>query len=686
MRYLAPLLLFGLTLILGCGGEEPVEEPIDKKPVEKIEFKRSKVQNCHFEGHVDGVIDEVKLTPIMAWADLKNAKQLLPFGDAFLALDEVGLKMLNPNDESTLVILEAQPTSNIVSIASDAENVFIASDTSGRIQVRKHRLENDMLDAGSVMLTVSDVLSLTLSVDSESNLIIAVGETEEEAINSEFARDGKTIQGAILRINPDDPMTPIPSNPSYGASPGQVFAVGVRNPAGCTLDHKDNIWCADMGPTSAEIHRVKKASNLGWPEFDGSACARSPNCKLQLDQIPQAKFERKDASCGIIMGSLYASAENPVLQKTIYFANTCENQIHALLLASPDRYWWDGPTGKVEGKITGMGSDKEGNVFVLSEKGIYKIGIKNDGTFPKRISESGCFGEKGKTKGMIPYDVKAVLWTDGATKDRWIEIPPNTMIDVSDPAKLVFPEGSVLAKNFSFIIEDELVVKETRVMVKGAFGWEFHTYKWNEDGSDADLLSEKDDAQLTTTFREESLQVRHLFPDRANCRMCHGLDLQVLGPRLDQMDKTFTIQGNAFDGLTLLKDVKYIPADAKVDVPIPDYEDESVSVEKRARAFLHTNCAHCHRPGGWKPSSLEMDLRFETSFIDTKTCDIQASSGSILVQNPRISPGDAKGSVLYQRLTDLGLDQMPPIGRSVIPEAGAEVVKAWINNMESCPE
>ena len=31
-----------------------------------------------------------------------------------------------------------------------------------------------------------------------------------------------------------------------------------------------------------------------------------------------------------------------------------------------------------------------------------------------------------------------------------------------------------------------------------------------------------------------------------------------------------------------------------------------------ARAYLHGNCGHCHRPGGWTPPDLDMDLLFTT--------------------------------------------------------------------------
>lgn len=138
-------------------------------------------------------------------------------------------------------------------------------------------------------------------------------ETKSEAIESEYASDGKTIQGAVLRIDPDNPRVPIANNPEYGDTSGLVFAIGVRHPGGCVLDSKAQLWCADQGPKYAELHRVRNASNLGWPEFDGSTCARRENCKFLLDRIPQAKFERKDDTCGVILGSAYSGTQHSAL-------------------------------------------------------------------------------------------------------------------------------------------------------------------------------------------------------------------------------------------------------------------------------------------------------------------------------------------------------------------------------------
>ena len=49
---------------------------------------------------------------------------------------------------------------------------------------------------------------------------------------------------------------------------------------------------------------------------------------------------------------------------------------------------------------------------------------------------------------------------------------------------------------------------------------------------------------------------------------------------------------------------------------VPD--DESASLEDRARGYLHVNCAHCHQPKGWsRPADEGLDLRYEVPFANT---------------------------------------------------------------------
>ena len=87
--------------------------------------------------------------------------------------------------------------------------------------------------------------------------------------------------------------------------------------------------------------------------------------------------------------------------------------------------------------------------------------------------------------------------------------------------------------------------------------------------------------------------------------------------------------------------------------------DATQTLDKRARAWLHTNCAQCHRPGGLTPSP--MDLRYATPLAATLACTVVPQSGS--PGQPPGLPGNTttgfepRGHKRYQSAD--GLDQQP---------------------------
>src|SRR5688572_33459749 len=51
--------------------------------------------------------------------------------------------------------------------------------------------------------------------------------------------------------------------------------------------------------------------------------------------------------------------------------------------------------------------------------------------------------------GVQGFTPQYPLWSDGATKRRWISLPPGTAIDASRPAAWDFPRGTKFWKEFS---------------------------------------------------------------------------------------------------------------------------------------------------------------------------------------------------------------------------------------------
>jgi hypothetical protein len=103
--------------------------------------------------------------------------------------------------------------------------------------------------------------------------------------------------------------------------------------------------------------------------------------------------------------------------------------------------------------------------------------------------------------------------------------------------------------------------------------------------------------------------------------------------------------------------------------PVTRPADVTQTFESRARGYLAANCAHCHRPGGARPTR---DLRWETPLASTMLCT-----------DTELVPGSPSTSVLYQRIT--ARPGMPPLATLVVDAFAVDLIGRWISGMASCP-
>jgi hypothetical protein len=222
-------------------------------------------------------------------------------------------------------------------------------------------------------------------------------------------------------------------------------------------------------------------------------------------------------------------------------------------------------------------------------------------------------------------------------------------------------------------------------MIRRSWGWEFHGYAWDEDGADARLLDDGQSVPLLTSQAGAPTIVSHTFPSRDECGYCHGTgDNHALGPRLDQLARILDYDGIERSQLDALAELGMFDGPLPDVAPIADYTDEDAADEPRARAYLHANCGHCHRPGGWTPPDLDMDLRWTTPLAETRLCGIRPQYSSTFSAEYRVAPGEPSDSLVWLRVSSRGPWQMPPVATS-IPDPHAAVVRAWIEGLTDCP-
>lgn len=117
---------------------------------------------------------------------------------------------------------------------------------------------------------------------------------------------------------------------------------------------------------------------------------------------------------------------------------------------------------------------------------------------------------------------------------------------------------------------------------------------------------------------------------------------------------------------------------------LPRTDNSSVDLNTRARAYLHSNCASCHRPGGVGVG--QIDFRFSTNDADMGVCNVTPTQDNLGVSGARLlKPGDPASSLLTLRMNRRGTSQMPPIGSNVIDADGVALIEDWIRSMNACP-
>jgi uncharacterized repeat protein (TIGR03806 family) len=279
--------------------------------------------------------------------------------------------------------------------------------------------------------------------------------------------------------------------------------------------------------------------------------------------------------------------------------------------------------------------------------------------------------------GLIPYAPNAPFFSDGASKARWLALPDGQRIVIGANNDFDFPNGSVLMKNFSL----GATLVETRLFMRHSDGaWAGYTYEWNAGGTDATRVVGGKTVQVAGQTWD--------FPSEAQCLQCHTVAAgRTLGMEVGQLNGDFAYPtGRTANQLTTLNSIDMLtPALILPPAQLPVIPDPfgNAALGLRARAYLHTNCANCHQPGGSAQS--DIDFRYTTALIATNACDVTPTLGDLGITNPRIiAPGSAARSVVIARVNRVGTDAMPPLGRHIIDTAGVQLLTNWVNGLTTC--
>jgi hypothetical protein len=265
------------------------------------------------------------------------------------------------------------------------------------------------------------------------------------------------------------------------------------------------------------------------------------------------------------------------------------------------------------------------------------------------------------------------LWSDGADKQRWIQLPEGKTIDASKMDDWTFPVGTKTWKEF--VVAGKRV--ETRFMWKVREDrWLQASYVWSEDGTKA---VRGEGSELVVSGQAWSV------PKTGDCNSCHeGRKDKVLG------FEAVNLALPGASGLTLaalVEEQRIAPAPARAEVTIPD---DGTGRSAPALAWMHTNCGvSCHGPNDGAIGG-RVGLRLRLAWDDLASArplaewDARATTLGVAAKGAdwdgklRVAPGDPAASLLVDLVETRGAGQMPKVGTRVVDRAGASAVRAWI--------
>jgi hypothetical protein len=458
----------------------------------------------------------------------------------------------------------------------------------------------------------------------------------------------------------------------------EFWAIGFRNPHRMTYDPPTRrIWAGDVGDaTIEEVDVVEKGCNYQWRWKEGSRDhGPRPKKVVGTEKGPIWEYDRSQGYC-VIGGYVYRGQQcAPDLTGKYVFGDlsgaiwALEEEpgkpVRAVRLATLPQ----APNVSYGAGLTSFGVDQKNELYLLQfgdEGHIFKLARAEHAPVPPPalLSQTGAFTDLATlepAKGLVAYDVTSPLWSDGASKKRWISAPRAAQFTERDAWR--FAPGTVFVKHF----ERDGRRLETRILVVGEEVYGL-TYRWREDQKDAELLA---------GTRPEQGPGGWTFPSRDDCLKCHTSQAGwVLGGRTRQLAKG--------DQLERLKKagVVAVPAGARVE-SLVDPRDESAPLEARVRSYLDANCMHCHAPNGsargW------FDARATTPLAETGILDGDVAEALGLQDARVVRSGDPSRSVLLERLRRSDERRMPPLAVARTDEAGAALIEQWVRSLPKTP-
>lgn len=318
-----------------------------------------------------------------------------------------------------------------------------------------------------------------------------------------------------------------------------------------------------------------------------------------------------------------------------------------------------------------------------------------DPVAPSRLSETGLYAAGSVDvvdSRNRPFSPQYPLWTDGASKSRWIYLPLGTTIDATDPLGWVFPVGTRFWKEFRFGGRKV----ETRMLWRTSESrWLFASYHWNDAQTEADLAPPEGLRNVV----EVAPGRFHSIPAVSDCAACHGSKrpgplafnaLQLSTDRDPNAIHREPLRSDMATLATLSRSGLLSPAPPELIRTPPRIR----TTDPQTRALLGyfmANCGTCHNRTGEigpdAPSLHYSDLAVEDGDDVMRRLaqhhtmwQVPEQRDGASVMLDRTAP--ERSAMLARMRSRRPSSQMPPLGTVVRDEEAIAAIEKWIGGRQ----
>lgn len=549
-----------------------------------------------------------------------------------------------------------------------------------------------------------------LAFGADGMLYIASGDGTGDSDTLDSGQDVDNLLGSVLRIDVDHPTDERPysippDNPFVeleGARP-EIWAIGLRNPWRMSVDRKTgDLWVGNNGQDQWETaHLIRRGDNCGWSVFEGSHPFYLHRQRGPTPIVPPTIEHPHSEFRSLTGGVVYYGSALPELDGTYVYGDYATGKIWGARHAD-GKLTWRQELADTTLQIAGFRVDQRGELLIVDHGGgIYRLirrtEAPKEAPFPKKLSETGLFAsatEHRLAPGVIPYEINAPAWADGATSERHIALDGAEQIGYTSTGGWNFDDGAVVVQTLSLpVVTDGSTESrriETRLLVRRHNEWNGYSYRWNDEQTDA-VLVDREGAEGEIALcddRQAGSNARQFwrFPSRTECLTCHSRAANyVLGLSEVQMNRPRGTDRRGENQLEVLQQLGALKEPLAKPVGemahLVDPRDTNAALEARARSYLHANCSACHVAAGGGNARLE--LSFTTSVDATNLLEARPQHDTFGIVNAMlVAPGSPDQSVLLHRLARRGRGQMPPLALSRVDESALELFRQWIAELK----